>query len=301
MRPKDLSEFSYGYALTEAIIKAAPSSLKAAPYFPSLIEEGKKGGGYDVKLSFFGALLYLQFKLSDQMERRSAKEVKKKLFEPPFFRMPLRSSAKSDQHAMLIALEQSGEQVFYATPEFSTAKGLDEAYLSGRVVQRSCFFRPAEIGELPDQKAHWVAFTAQSPIAYFCSQEPRKLNESALLDGQNFLTHLWRSAQRKITPETLRATAENMREIILKELIYGPLRKEYPVEGYQEKSYEALRMELEHRVVTEHRETQMEIFDEADQVERNFNRLQQNREPPEQVAYLARTFLGCEVLRLERD
>ena len=40
MRP-DISEFSYGYALTETLISTVPRRLKAAPVFPSLIEEGK--------------------------------------------------------------------------------------------------------------------------------------------------------------------------------------------------------------------------------------------------------------------
>lgn len=299
-RPKDLSEFSYGYALTEAIINAAPSSLKAAPYFPSLITEGKKGGGYDVKLTFSGELLYLQFKLSDEMVRRSALEAKKKLFQTPFFRMPLRSSSKSDQHAMLIELEQAGECVFYATPKFSTAKGLDEAYLSRRVVQQSCFFRPSQIGPLPDQNAHWVAFKPPSPIAYFCSEEPQKLDATAMLDGRSFIDSLMSLKPKKVTPEVLRGTASLMREIVLKELVYGPLKRRYRVKNYREKSYEELRSVLIERVGKKKQE-QEESFEVAEDVAQSFRRLEQDREPHEQVAYLARTFFGCEVLKIERD
>jgi len=299
-RPKDLSEFSYGYALTEALINAAPSSLKAAPYFPSLIKEGKKGGGYDVKITFSGELLYLQFKLADEMVSRSAVEAQKKLFKTPFFRMPLRSSTKSDQHRMLIELEESGEKVFYAAPKFSTAKGLDEAYLARRLIQQTCFFRPSKIGPLPDQKQHWVAFKPPSPIAYFCSKEPKKLNDAAILDGQSFLDNLLSFEPREVTPEVLRGTANRMREIILKELMYGPLRRRFAVKNYREKSYEELRSELTTRVGKK-REEQEEGFEAAEDVAQSFQRLEQEREPTEQVAYLARTFFGCEVLRLEKD
>jgi len=38
----EISEFSYGFALTNEIV--AWATLKIAPIFPSLIEEGKKGG-----------------------------------------------------------------------------------------------------------------------------------------------------------------------------------------------------------------------------------------------------------------
>jgi len=51
--------------------------LSAAPIFPSLIEEGKAGGGYDVKLDWPFAPLYLQFKRSECMTRRSAREYRK--------------------------------------------------------------------------------------------------------------------------------------------------------------------------------------------------------------------------------
>ncbi|HEB70266.1 MAG TPA: hypothetical protein ENI88_11700 [Desulfobulbus sp.] len=40
----DFSEFSYGYAVTEELVTAMKAAVVAAPVFPSLYEEGKKGG-----------------------------------------------------------------------------------------------------------------------------------------------------------------------------------------------------------------------------------------------------------------
>ena len=301
LRPKDLSEFSYGYALTESLSQSAPAPLRAAPYFPSLLVERKKGGGYDLKPSFSGALLYVQFKLSDLMQRRNAMESKRGLFKPPFFRMPLRASAKSDQHAMLIELEASGEHVFYATPKFNTAKELDRAYLSHTdgVVRESCFFSPLRIGALPDQKAHHVSFTHNNPVAYFCSNDPRELEA---MNGRAFLKHLEGLKPARINHETLRRTAERMQQIVLKELTYGPFRRIYEVKKYREKTYEQLREELsEARVLPrDMSQRQLDAFDEIEDVARNLRRLQE-RPPPEQVAYLARTFFGCEVIRVEAD
>jgi len=74
LRPIDLSQFSFGYALTEALVTGAPHGMAAAPLFPSLKKEGQPGGGYDVKLNVHGFLLFLQFKLTDRMERASAWE-----------------------------------------------------------------------------------------------------------------------------------------------------------------------------------------------------------------------------------
>ncbi len=66
MKP-DISEFSYAYALVEDLIVWQKTSLTAAPIFPSLIKEGRSGGGYDVRLDRPSIPLFLQFRLSDYM------------------------------------------------------------------------------------------------------------------------------------------------------------------------------------------------------------------------------------------
>jgi hypothetical protein len=69
-----ISEFSYGYALTEELANGSLGQLIAAHVFPSLIQEGRAGGGYDVQLPFRGRPLFLQFKLSDSMRTSRARE-----------------------------------------------------------------------------------------------------------------------------------------------------------------------------------------------------------------------------------
>lgn len=81
-----LTEFSYGYCVTEELANGAGPGFKAAPYFPSLYAEGKEGGGFDVQL---GSALFLQFKLSDELTRRNANETKLGLLNPTFFRFSL--------------------------------------------------------------------------------------------------------------------------------------------------------------------------------------------------------------------
>ena len=89
MRPL-LSEFSFGYALTEELVAGVIGGLMAAPVFPSLIQEGQAGGGYDLQLPLAGAPLFLQFKLSDCMVYRSAAEWDD--FGHSYYRMHLRPS-----------------------------------------------------------------------------------------------------------------------------------------------------------------------------------------------------------------
>ena len=82
MEPR-LTEFSYGYCVTEEFSNGTGPRMKAAPFFPSQYAEGKAGGGFDVRI---GSALFLQFKLCEELTRRTALESRKGLLEPKFFR-----------------------------------------------------------------------------------------------------------------------------------------------------------------------------------------------------------------------
>lgn len=189
MKP-DISEFSYGYALTEELVQRSGLPLTAAPLFPSLLAEGREGGGYDVQLPFVGFPLFLQFKLSHCMVKRSAHECQLKLYEPLFYRMHLRPLKHSQQHDLLLDLESKGYPVYYAAPHFHLPEELNDAYINHHVVERSVFYRPSEIGALPDSEEHHVSFKSGHPAYLF--SEPKKVREESksraeldadLLDG----------------------------------------------------------------------------------------------------------------------
>ena len=134
----DISEFSYGFALTQELIKIA-DPLRAAPIFPSLIEEGRAGGGYDVNLDIPGFPLFIQFKRSDCMKRRSAREAAPPFnLNPPFYRMKITERSRSAQHEMLLDLDDGTNEVFYAAPLFHTVEELNAAYGSV-TVSENCF------------------------------------------------------------------------------------------------------------------------------------------------------------------
>jgi hypothetical protein len=67
----NISEFSYGYALTNDLMRRYSLNSEGAPRFPSLRQEGQTGGGYDVELPRIA--LFLQFKLSRYMKGGRAK------------------------------------------------------------------------------------------------------------------------------------------------------------------------------------------------------------------------------------
>lgn len=174
MKP-DISEFSYGFALTNEIVERFPTIRSAgAPQFPSLYQEGQAGGGYDVEIP--GAALFLQFKLSEVLTRRNAKEAS--LLGLPYFRMRLRPLRHSAQHNLLLELERSGAGVvLYAAPEFNAPNELSRAFSDQTVVERSAFFAPSAIGDLPDEGSHYVVFTDRDLIAFLRS-EPVKIKRT---------------------------------------------------------------------------------------------------------------------------
>jgi hypothetical protein len=165
MKP-DISEFSYGYALTDELIHWHGTSLTAAPVFPSLYQEGQTGGGYDVMLQRPGLPLFLQFKLSDCMIRSSAQEVQDGLFNVPYYRMHIRPARHSEQHEMLLDLESRGNEVYYLAPAFHTPEELNDSYLTHQVRARSLWLRPSIIGPLPMTNmlhSRFLAFTISAP------------------------------------------------------------------------------------------------------------------------------------------
>jgi hypothetical protein len=170
------SEFSFGYAFTENLIRSSPASPSGAPVCPNLIQEGQLG--YDVHINLPGLPLFFQYKLPELMTRNTAAEISKHGISglaAPFFRMPIMRRDLSKQHERLIALEKKfPDTVLYASPGLHDLVQFNRAYNEARVHEQSVFFSPAEIGPLPDDKDHSVAYQHGSPVAYFCS-EPREI------------------------------------------------------------------------------------------------------------------------------
>lgn len=199
MKP-DISEFSYGYALTDELIHWHGSTLTAAPLFPSLYQEGRPGGGYDLMLKRPGIPLFLQFKLSDCMVRSSAKQAREGYFTVPYYRMFIRPACYSKQHEMLLDLENDRNEVYYSAPCFYLPEELNEAYLNHQVKDRSLWLRPSTIGPVQDDK-HCVAF--KSPALHYLCSEPKKL------DAAGDFSEFSRTIQNAFRQKSENALAEN--------------------------------------------------------------------------------------------
>jgi hypothetical protein len=250
------SEFSYGYCLTEDLIVGQGTPLTAAPVFPSLIEEGQPGVGYDVRFDRPGTPLFLQFKLVHQMVRGNADEAKRGHFQPPFYRMHLRSRSISDQHQSLLSLEQAGNDVFYVAPGFHTTAELNTNYVQRRVWGRSIRINPALIGPLQDDRPHHVTFQQPTGTWRFYSDEPSK-------EGRG--------------PETEEITASLRRSIV-----------EHGERNLREQIGD-LDASLQNIVNARNAER-----NERERI--NFRELGDRVDPLHRVAYIARQFFDCQML-----
>jgi hypothetical protein len=168
----NFTEFSYGYAFTENLIRSCRTGPKSAPRFPNLVQEAQLG--YDVKINLPGVPVFFQFKLPEIMVRDTAREISQfnlPGLTVPFFRMSLMRRDLSDQHAHLISLAKKfPKAVFYATTLVDTVTAFNQAYRRAGVHKHSALFSPIDIGPLPDGKSHVVSYSAISPVAWRCSE-----------------------------------------------------------------------------------------------------------------------------------
>jgi hypothetical protein len=166
------TEFSFGYAFTENLIRSTKTRPSGAPTFPNLVQEADLG--YDVRVECPSCPLFFQYKLPELMVRNSAAEIS--LFAlpgicVPFFRMSLMRRDLSDQHMLLVDLEQQFPHgVYYVAPSFEDMPSFNGA----QVHVHSAYFSPRDVGYLPDDKQHTICYGTGLTRAWFCS-EPQEI------------------------------------------------------------------------------------------------------------------------------
>ena len=214
------SEFSYGYAFTENLIRWASATPSGAPLFPNLIQEGQLG--YDVHIDFPAYPLYLQYKLPDLMVRDTAVEISKYYLQGlsvPFFRMHMMKSSLSRQHRLLIDLESRyPNSVYYATPSLQDIESFNAAYNSASIHFQSVLFSPKEIGPLPDDKTHTVSYSHDLPTAWFCS-EPREIHAFQIKNVVDQFGNLSDKSRYGSLHDLARTTLEELMLLVPKEFL----------------------------------------------------------------------------------
>jgi hypothetical protein len=139
-----LSEFSYGYGVTRETEKLLASvGLTPTPFMPSLVHENEVG--FDVAFDRPGAVVMLQFKLGQQMQRyrSTSSALPSSPLAKPFWRF--RIDCGEAQFILLREAERKGAEVYYVAPRFSDWTIYQEAYQTDTVLARSLMITPREI------------------------------------------------------------------------------------------------------------------------------------------------------------
>lgn len=206
------TEFSFGYAFTENLIRSASARPRSAPVFPNLIQEARLG--YDVRIDFPGCPLFFQYKLPKLMVRNTAAEISQHVLAGihiKFFRMPLMRRDLSHQHQLLIDWEKRfPDAVYYATPGMEDITSFNAAYNAAQVHSQSVFFSPTDIGPLPDDREHVIAYRNGLTYAWLCS-EPREIPAFSLKDIEEKAKGLFDQQRFR----TLEAAAKIVRQEVL--------------------------------------------------------------------------------------
>ncbi|WP_421928788.1 hypothetical protein [Neoaquamicrobium sediminum] len=177
------TEFSYGYAFTENLIRSSATAPAGAPVFPNLVQEATLG--YDVNINRPGQPQFFQFKLPEHMKRSNVFELTNYVcpkLSAPFFRIALMRRDLSDQHENLRNLETAyPNAVFYVAPHLTGTHQFNNSYNKAEVAKDSVYISPRDIGPLPDDKVHTIAYKAGLNVAYFCS-DPREISAKSFSD-----------------------------------------------------------------------------------------------------------------------
>lgn len=185
------TEFSYGYAFTENLIRSSVSAPAGAPVFPNLVQEAKVG--YDVNIAMPGKPMFFQFKLPEHMRRARVFELTNydcPGLSVPFFRIGLMRKDLSDQHECLLALEKKHPRaVFYVAPFFPNSAEFNQAYNNAEVHDGSVYLSPRDIGSLPDDLVHTVAYKSGLKTAYFCS-DPKPIKTLTFIEVQSLMREM---------------------------------------------------------------------------------------------------------------
>lgn len=170
----EFSEFSYGFAITDEFINWRGTNLTAAPYFPSLTDEGNLG--YDLRLDRPGIPLFIQFKRSEYISRVYITAQEFGVFYSPFFRMHIRDRVVSKQHELLCDLEANGNEIYYVAPLFISERKFNSFYIDRKICENSVFVTPLNIGRFTDYKKHHIAFQDTKKAYRFSSPVPLEKN-----------------------------------------------------------------------------------------------------------------------------
>lgn len=191
--------------------------LVGSPTIPSLADEGKAAGGYDVRLEGGGFIYFAQFKIARYLTRRSAIEARDFGWPVPYYRFGIYGAERSRQHQSLLDHETAGGIVEYVAPRFHTQADLNRLYSTRQVHQAAQRITPRSIGALPDREDHAVVYTEDGHRTALHSQFKEFVGKNAgeIVEG-GFGSRLVESPDDASAPGNDQSSSTPLRQQILR-------------------------------------------------------------------------------------
>lgn len=148
MEPCQFSETQFSFCFTFEYIKQFLPTIPL-PIFPNTVQEGQKGGGYDVDIA---GSIFFQFKIPAYYDKVSNFFRKYwDVFCKSYYKIKIDTNQM--QFRLLKDLKSSTNQVFYATPKFFDMSDLAMHYANDKIVVNSALF-PIENFPSPGSDHH---------------------------------------------------------------------------------------------------------------------------------------------------
>jgi hypothetical protein len=129
------SETQFSFCFTFEYIKQF-FPIIPLPIFPNIVQEGRRGGGYDVRIA---GNIFFQFKIPTYHNRQTGRNgLHWAVYGHPYYKIKLNTNSR--QFELLKALQLPRNKVFYATPEFHTQPSLTNFYQTEQIVANSALF-----------------------------------------------------------------------------------------------------------------------------------------------------------------
>lgn len=165
------SEFQFSHVITREIEdKIIFSNLGLGmPRIPNQVEEAN--GGYDVSIHGSIVSVFLQYKLSEKLTRKSAKEWDK-FGSREYFRFKIYPDNKSKQHNTLVELAQKSKknQVFYCAPAFTEMSEIEDYYNNREVALHSAFIHCYGLSKITGDDKHNICFRINPKVSRMHSE-----------------------------------------------------------------------------------------------------------------------------------
>ena len=171
----EFSETQFVFGIVREMADGLKPDVMGMPIFPTLVEEGRKGGGFDVAFKDGINPYFFQFKIAEKLIGHKARE-SAYFSGSPYYRFNIYPSGISRQNSLLTDLSNDEKNnVFYCAPAFTSLNNFRKAYTQKSILNNSVFVDIREINIPTDNETHSVCYQVDPVEKYIVCSEPKEI------------------------------------------------------------------------------------------------------------------------------